>query len=82
MASIPVANLALVTFAFFIFAVSTASSAKSSTNRVPFNILAVVTASAAIRGKSAVPIKSPANFSLPLTVVEASGVALVTLKST
>ncbi len=46
-ASIPVANLALVTFAFLIFAVSTASSANLAVVTLAFSILAVVTASVA-----------------------------------
>ena len=64
-------NLELVTFAFFIFAVSIALSAISATTIVPSVILAEVTASAAnfavviapvaTAGDAAVPVKSPAS---------------------
>ena len=37
-------------------------------------------ANAGTVGKSAVPLKSPANFNFPFTVVVASGVALLATK--
>lgn len=45
-------------------------------------ILAFVIALSATLGKSAVPVKSPANLTFPLTVVVASGAPDVTLAST
>ena len=75
-------NLALVTLAFLIFAVSTALSANLAVVTLPLVIFTVVTASsanlavviapAATSGKAAVPVKSPANCTFPLIVVEAS----------
>ena len=75
-------SFAVVTFESFIFEVSTASSAISETVMVPSTILAEVTASLAsfvvvmapeaTAGKSAVPVKSPANFSFPFVVASAS----------
>ena len=48
----------------------------------PSNIFALVIAFAATTGKSAVPVKSPANLTLPLTAVVASGAAKATYDST
>lgn len=48
----------------------------------PLLIFEVVTALAAMLGEAAVPVKSPANWILPLVVASASGVALETLAST
>ncbi len=48
----------------------------------PSLILAVVTALAAMAGDAAVPVKSPANWILPLVEASASGVAETTLAST
>ena len=77
-------NLALVTAAALIFALSTALSARSPTTIVPSVIFAEVTASSAnfavviapvaTTGKAAVPPKSPANCIFPFTVVDASAI--------
>ena len=61
-----------------ILAVVIVAFAISSLMIVPFAIFADVIASFLTRGKSAVPVKSPASFILPLFKVDASGVAIVT----
>ena len=65
-------NLALVTFAFLILAVSTASSANFD----------VVIAPAATTGKVAVPVKSPAKRTFPFTVSVASTTPVAICEST
>ena len=61
-----------------------AAVAETSASTIsPSKILALVTALAAMVGKAAVPVKSPANCTFPFTVVVASGiVAAATAAST
>ena len=52
-----------------------AAVAETSASTIsPSNILALVTALAAITGNAAVPVRSPANCSFPFTVVVPSGI--------
>ena len=75
-------NLLLVTAPLAILLVVTASLAISSAIIVPFAIFDVVIALAATAGEAAVPVKSPANCTLPFTESVASGAPEVTLEST